>query len=138
MTCNRSATATSEMRGKAWNTGLLSLEPATESVQRDEVQVWIELEVGRNPLHDGHGAAVLAERRLGWHRAPTRSRARIAARLRTLALFATLSPLLMDPFARVAGVHGRSLETPCAFVVRRSGLPTPSWSGSSPTGGSRP
>lgn len=56
-----------------------------------------------------HGALVLAERALGWHRAPDSPAALARARLRTLLLFAALSPMLLGPFAEICGVHGRSL-----------------------------
>jgi hypothetical protein len=61
-----------------------------------------------------HGALVSAERALGLGRAARTQRGLMWARLRTLALFALLSPLLLDPFARVAGVHGRRLATAAA------------------------
>jgi hypothetical protein len=57
-----------------------------------------------------HGALVSLERTLGLGRPPETLAARRWARVRTLALFALLSPLLLDPFARVTGVHGRSLS----------------------------
>jgi hypothetical protein len=60
-----------------------------------------------------HGALVSLERTLGLGQPPETLAARRWARLRTLALFALLSPLLLDPFARVTGVHGRSLSGPC-------------------------
>jgi hypothetical protein len=56
-----------------------------------------------------HGGLVLAEKRLGWHRAPNRPWPRLLARVRTIIVFAALSPLLIDPFACVTGVHGRVL-----------------------------
>jgi len=59
-----------------------------------------------------HGALVSAERALGLGRAARTRRGLMWARLRTLAVFALLSPLLLDPFARVAGVHGRGLARP--------------------------
>ncbi|MBC8133165.1 MAG: hypothetical protein H7X95_09305 [Deltaproteobacteria bacterium] len=58
-----------------------------------------------------HGALVLAERRLGWHRQPQKASALMLARMRTIALFALLSPLLLDPFANVVHVHGRTLNS---------------------------
>jgi hypothetical protein len=61
-----------------------------------------------------HGALVSAERALGLVRTARTPRGLMWARLRTLALFALLSPLLLDPFARVAGVHGRGLATTAA------------------------
>jgi len=57
-----------------------------------------------------HGALVAAERRLGWHRAPTRPWPLFIARARTLIVFALLAPLFLDPFARVAHGHGRRVE----------------------------
>jgi hypothetical protein len=39
------------------------------SIERDEVQVWIELEVGGNPLHDGRGTALAAGRAFDLHAA---------------------------------------------------------------------
>jgi hypothetical protein len=56
-----------------------------------------------------HGVLVLAEKRLGWHRAPQGPWPRLLARVRTIIVFAALSPLLIDPFACVTGVHGRTL-----------------------------
>ena len=56
-----------------------------------------------------HGGLVLAEKRLGSHRAPQRPWLLLLARVRTLIVFAALSPLLMDPFACVTHVHGRAL-----------------------------
>jgi hypothetical protein len=69
-----------------------------------------------------HGGLVFAEKRLGWHRASQRSPAHLFARARTLVLFVALSPLLLDPFANVTHVHGRTLDHP--------GTPSP-WSNSS-------
>jgi Membrane bound O-acyl transferase family len=54
-----------------------------------------------------HAGAVLAERWSGVHRAPPRPFPRLVARARTVALFALLSPLLLDPFAAVVHLHGR-------------------------------
>ena len=56
-----------------------------------------------------HGGLVLVEKRLGWHRAPERHWPRLLARVRTIIMFAALSPLLIDPFACVTVVHGRGL-----------------------------
>ena len=56
-----------------------------------------------------HGGLVLLERRVGWHRAPRRPLPLFLARARTVAIFAALSPLLLDPFASVTHVHGRTL-----------------------------
>jgi hypothetical protein len=56
-----------------------------------------------------HGVLVLAEKRLGWARAPARPWPRLLARVRTIIVFAALSPLLIDPFACVTNVHGRAL-----------------------------
>ncbi len=60
----------------------------------------------------GHGAAVLIEQRLGWHVRPVGRRPYAIARIRTLLLFLALTPGLIEPFAAVANVHGRSLATP--------------------------
>jgi hypothetical protein len=64
-----------------------------------------------------HGALVLAERALGWQRAPSTPGALLRARVRTVTLFVLLTPLMLGPFADVAHVHGRALaqnfsETP--------------------------
>jgi Membrane bound O-acyl transferase family len=56
-----------------------------------------------------HAALVLGERRLGLHHQPQRPSALLWARVRTVTLFALLSPLLLDPFASVVHVHGRML-----------------------------
>jgi Membrane bound O-acyl transferase family len=56
-----------------------------------------------------HGAGVLLEHRLGWHRAVSPGWRCVVARVRTLLVFALLSPLLLDPFAGVTHVHGRPL-----------------------------
>ena len=63
-----------------------------------------------------HAGLVLAERRLGWHRRPHHPTALWWARARTMGLFVLLSPLLLDPFANVAHVHGRALG--CEFRAR--------------------
>lgn len=56
-----------------------------------------------------HAGLVLAERASETAHHAERGTALVAARLRTLVVFALLSPLLLDPFASVANVHGRSL-----------------------------
>ena len=56
-----------------------------------------------------HAGLVLAERARGRHRAPQGRGALLRARVQTIILFALLSPLLLDPFACVAHVHGRTL-----------------------------
>ena len=56
-----------------------------------------------------HAGLVLGERRLGWNRQPQRPSTLLWARVRTVTLFALLSPLLLDPFACVVHVHGRAL-----------------------------
>jgi hypothetical protein len=56
-----------------------------------------------------HGLLVCGERALGLHHQPHSPRRLFLARVRTLALFALLSPLLLDPFANVVHLHGRSL-----------------------------
>jgi hypothetical protein len=57
----------------------------------------------------GHGAAVLIEQRLGWQARPVGRWSHAIARIRTLLLFLALTPGLIEPFAAVANVHGRSL-----------------------------
>ncbi len=59
-----------------------------------------------------HGIAVLIEQKLGWDVAPSRRWMRAVARTRTLILFVALSSGLIEPFAAVANVHGRSLSPP--------------------------
>ena len=59
-----------------------------------------------------HGGLVIAERRLGLHHQPHTGPRLLLARVRTLALFALLSPLLLDPFANLVHVHGRPLTFP--------------------------
>jgi len=54
-----------------------------------------------------HAGLVLAEKRLGWQQAPQRPWSRLAARVRSILVFAALAPLLLDPFACVTHVHGR-------------------------------
>jgi hypothetical protein len=56
-----------------------------------------------------HGIAVLIEQKLGWNLPPSRRWTRAMAWTRTLILFVALSPGLIEPFAAVANVHGRSL-----------------------------
>lgn len=56
-----------------------------------------------------HGLLVTGERALGLHRQPHSRRGLFLARVRTLALFALLSPLLLDPFANLVHLHGRRL-----------------------------
>jgi hypothetical protein len=60
----------------------------------------------------GHGVAVLIEQRLGWDERPAGTRTQAIAWLRTLLLFLALIPGLIEPFAAVANVHGRSLASP--------------------------
>jgi hypothetical protein len=55
-----------------------------------------------------HAAAILMERWLNAHRAPPRPLPRLVARVRTVVLFALLSPLLLDPFASIVHLHGRT------------------------------
>jgi hypothetical protein len=57
-----------------------------------------------------HAGLVLAEKHLGWHREPLRPWPRLRARVRTLVVFSALSPLLLDPFACITNVHGRTLQ----------------------------
>jgi hypothetical protein len=70
----------------------------------------------------GHGAAVLIEQRLGWNVCPAGRLSHAMARIRTIVLFLALSPGLIEPFAAVANVHGRSLGQPdgpsCAVAQR--------------------
>jgi hypothetical protein len=54
-----------------------------------------------------HGALVLAERALGWQRAPSTPAALLRARIRTVTVFVLLTPLMLGPFADVTHVHGR-------------------------------
>jgi hypothetical protein len=56
-----------------------------------------------------HAALVIEERRWGLHRQPQRPSELLVARIRTVAIFALLSPLLLDPFASIVHVHGRTL-----------------------------
>lgn len=56
-----------------------------------------------------NGTLVMLERRWGWHRCPHRSWQRWFAKARTLILLMLLSPLLLDPYARLASVHGRKV-----------------------------
>ena len=62
-----------------------------------------------------HGALVALERRLTWHHPPSHPRGLFLARARSLVIFILLSPLLLDPFAHLAHVHGRS-PTPAAVT----------------------
>jgi hypothetical protein len=55
-----------------------------------------------------HAGLVLAEKRLGWDRVPQRRWPLLLARVRSIIVFAALSPLLIDPFACVTHVHGRA------------------------------
>ncbi len=57
-----------------------------------------------------HAGLVLAEKRLGWHKVPTRPWPLLLARMRTIVVFSALSPLLIDPFACVTHVHGRAFQ----------------------------
>lgn len=95
-----------------------------------------------------HGGLVIAERRLGLHHQPHGRTRLLLARVRTLALFALLSPLLLDPFANLVHVHGRPRTFPVlrasaselqahtdVAVVKRPGAPptapfpsSPAWS----------
>jgi hypothetical protein len=54
-----------------------------------------------------HAALVLAERALGWHHPPRGGPLLLLARARTVFLFVLLSPLLLDIFADITGIHGR-------------------------------
>jgi hypothetical protein len=56
-----------------------------------------------------HGALVLAERAVGWSRAPAGGRALLLARARTVTVFVLLSPMMLGPFADACRVHGRAL-----------------------------
>jgi hypothetical protein len=57
-----------------------------------------------------HATLVLAERRWRLDRQPRTEAGLLWVRVRTLGLFVALSPLLLDPFATVVHVHGRSFE----------------------------
>jgi hypothetical protein len=57
-----------------------------------------------------HSALVLVEYRLGWNQSPPQSWPLFLARARTLILVTLISPILLDPFARLAHVHGRQIE----------------------------
>jgi hypothetical protein len=70
----------------------------------------------------GHGAAVLIEQRLGWHEQPIGRPARAIARTRTVLLFLALSPGVIEPFAAIANVHGRTLAPIQPLVAH---IPTP-------------
>jgi len=63
-----------------------------------------------------HAIIVLGERGGGVLRGADRRTGLLWRRLRTAMLFAILSPLLLDPFATVANVHGRTLATPALRV----------------------
>ena len=63
-----------------------------------------------------HGTVVIIEQRLGWHERPLGRWSHALARIRTLLLFLALTPGLIEPFAAVANVHGRSLASPDAQV----------------------
>lgn len=64
-----------------------------------------------------HALLLLAERRGGVTRDADRRGGLFWRRLRTGVLFAILSPLLLDPFATVANVHGRTLDDPALRVL---------------------
>lgn len=55
-----------------------------------------------------HAAGILGERWMNAHHAPPHPLPRLLARVRTAVLFALLSPLLLEPFAAVVHLHGRS------------------------------
>jgi len=74
-----------------------------------------------------HGALVALERRLGWHRPPTNPRRLFLARTRSLAIFVVLSPMLLDPFARLAHVHGRRVAPGAPTSSSRQDPPTPAF-----------
>ena len=59
-----------------------------------------------------HAALLLGERGGGVTRGADRPKGLLWRRVRTALLFAILSPLLLDAFASVAHVHGRTLEDP--------------------------
>lgn len=67
-----------------------------------------------------HGALVLGERALGLHRQPHGPARLLLARVRTMALFALLSPLLLDPFANVVHLHGRTSAAAAAKTAART------------------
>lgn len=68
-----------------------------------------------------HAAGVAIERALGWHRSPAGPAATRVARARSLAVFLLLSPLLLDPFADIARVHGRRLSPDYPAVLFPTG-----------------
>lgn len=63
-----------------------------------------------------HALLVLGERSGGAIRHAERGPGLFWRRLRTAVLFAVLSPLLLDPFATVANVHGRTLGQPALRI----------------------
>jgi hypothetical protein len=63
-----------------------------------------------------HALLVLGERSGGVTRHADRPPGLFWRRLRTAVLFAILSPLLLDPFATVANVHGRTLGEPALRI----------------------
>lgn len=65
-----------------------------------------------------HALLVLGERSGGVTREADRQPGLFWRRLRTIVLFAILSPLLLDPFATVAHVHGRALDAPALRIPR--------------------
>ena len=63
-----------------------------------------------------HALLVLGERSAGVIRNPDHRQGLLWRRVRTGVLFAILSPLLLDPFASVANVHGRTLDHPALRI----------------------
>jgi hypothetical protein len=63
-----------------------------------------------------HALLVLGERSGGVTRHADRRPGLFWRRLKTAVLFAILSPLLLDPFATVANVHGRTLGEPALRI----------------------
>jgi len=59
-----------------------------------------------------HALLLLGERSAAVPRHADRPDGLLWRRVRTAVLFAILSPLLLDPFATVANVHGRTLDAP--------------------------
>jgi hypothetical protein len=56
-----------------------------------------------------HAGLVLIEKRLGWDQAPRHRPWRLLlARVRAFVLFVALSPMLIDPYACITHVHGRT------------------------------
>ncbi len=82
-----------------------------------------------------HAALLLGERNAGITRDADRPEGLFWRRLRTGVLFAILSPLLLDPFASVAHVHGRALDEP-ALRIPAAPPPQPIAGGSEPSQGS--